>query len=99
MDGARLANRMRYGLLAVLLFAAAMCVWSVVLGVRLAVDSSVPGGIAVVMIAVLALAGIAWRVRFNWGRIHRPRPWPAQRRSTYSTYPTPPIGRPRKVPS
>lgn len=65
---------MRYGNLAVLVLAAAMCVWAAVLGVGLAVDSTVPGGIAVVVIAALALGGVGWRLRFNWNRLHEPGP-------------------------
>ena len=70
VDTRRLTNRMRCGVVVVLVFAAVMCVWAAVLGVRIAVDSSVPGGIAVVAIAALALGGIGWRLWFNWNRLH-----------------------------
>jgi hypothetical protein len=63
---------MRYGIVAVLLFAAVMLVWAVVLGVQLAVDSSVIGGIAVVIIAAVGLGGVSWRLWFNWQRLHEP---------------------------
>lgn len=74
MDGRLLANRMRYGLIAVLLLAAVMCVWAAVLGVGVAVDSSAAGGIAVVVASALMLTGIGWRLRFQWERIHRSGP-------------------------
>jgi phosphate/sulfate permease len=70
MDAGRMAARMRYGTIAVLVFAALMCIWAVVLGVRVAADSSVVGGIAIIVIAALALCGVSWRLRFNWQRSH-----------------------------
>lgn len=69
MDGRRLAMRMRYGIIAVLVFAAAMLVWAGILGIRLAVDSSAVGGLAVVVIAALGLGGVSWRLWFNWKRL------------------------------
>jgi hypothetical protein len=60
---------MRYGTLLILAFALVMCLWSLVLGVK-ELGSSVPGGIAVILISILVLGGIAWRMRFSWKRIH-----------------------------
>jgi hypothetical protein len=60
---------MRFGTLVILAFALIMCLWGIVLGVN-ELGSSVPGGIAVIMIGLLLLGGIAWRMRFSWRRIH-----------------------------
>jgi hypothetical protein len=60
---------MRYGTLLILAFALVMCLLSLVLGVK-ELGSSVPGGIAVILISILVLGGIAWRMRFSWKRIH-----------------------------
>jgi hypothetical protein len=61
VDMIRIATRMQYGVLMVYVFALVMGVWSAVLGVQLAIDSSVPGGLAVILAGaiLIALSGMA----------------------------------------
>jgi hypothetical protein len=66
----RLADGLQYGILTIQLFAMAMLAWSAVLGVQLAIDSSVPGGLAVILIAAIGLAVTGWRVNFKWRQLH-----------------------------
>ena len=61
---------MQYGVLLCYLFAMAMCVWSAVQGVQLAIDSSVPGGLAVLLAAAVLFAVTAWRVNVKWKQLH-----------------------------
>lgn len=69
MDGRQLARRIRYGTLLILAFALVMCLCAAVLGFE-ELGSSVPGGIAVILISILLLGGVGWRMRFAWRRLH-----------------------------
>ncbi|MGI8679207.1 MAG: hypothetical protein ACR2LX_11065 [Jatrophihabitans sp.] len=70
MDGKRVAHRIRYIVLAMLSLALIADVWAAVLGVVMTTRSSVPGGLALIAIAAILFAGISWRIRFNWTRLH-----------------------------
>jgi uncharacterized membrane protein (DUF485 family) len=70
VDARRVANGVQYGILVLYAFAIAMCAWSAVLGVQLTIDSSVPGGLAVVLIAVIMIAITGWRINFKWKQLH-----------------------------
>lgn len=70
MDAPRVANGVQHSTLVLYVFVIAIGVWSAVLGVRLAVDSSVPGGLAVILIAVIMIAVSGWRINFKWKQLH-----------------------------
>lgn len=70
VDTPRAANGIRFVTFTVLIVALLACVWALVLGVKLTIDSSVPGGVAVVLIAVVLLGGIGWRIRIKWSELH-----------------------------
>jgi hypothetical protein len=70
MDGRRIATRVRYGVLVTYICALAIAVWSGVLEIRLAMDSSVPGGVALVLIAAIFIAVTGWRVNVTWKRVN-----------------------------
>ena len=65
---------MRYSIVGILIFAMVMCIWTAILGVVELSGSSVPGAIAVVVIAALGFVAAAWRVRFNWQQLHSDGP-------------------------
>jgi hypothetical protein len=69
VDGKGLARRSRYGTLVILVFAFVMCLWTLILGVD-ELGSSVPGGIAVILVSGLLIGALAWRIRFSWRRIY-----------------------------
>lgn len=61
MDSHRLTHRAGYAVLVVYGIAAVICVWAVALGVDAIVQHSVIGGICVIVIGALLLAGLGWR--------------------------------------
>ena len=69
----RNVNAIRYGVVAIQVVAMGILVWSFILGVKLAVDSSVVGGLAVMLIAAIMLAVVGWRVKFRWTQLRAER--------------------------
>lgn len=69
MDNKQVARRMRYGTVALLIIATAFILLALVLGIR-ELGSSVPGGLAVIAIALIGLGAVSWRLRVQWERIH-----------------------------
>jgi hypothetical protein len=69
VDMIRIATRMQYGVLMVYVFALVMGVWSAVLGVQLAIDSSVPGGLAVILAGAILIALAGLRITVKWKQL------------------------------
>jgi hypothetical protein len=70
MDMRRIATRMQYGILLIHVVAMVMGVWSAMLGVQMAIDSSVPGGLAIILAAAILIALTGWRITFKWKQLH-----------------------------
>ncbi len=64
---------MQYATLGIHVVALLAAVRSLVLGVQLVTSSSIPGGLAVILIAVILLAVIGWRISLKWKQL-RDRP-------------------------
>lgn len=60
---------MQYVVLAISILALLAAAWSFVLGLRLAIDSSVVGGLAVMLAAAVLMSVVGWRIRFRWGQL------------------------------
>ncbi len=69
MNAGRFVGQLQYAVLGIYVVALLVAVRSLVLGVQFAITSSIAGGLAVTLLAVILLSVIGWRISFKWKQL------------------------------